>query len=111
MFQHNNDRISRKEERKREEEESIHPPNQPPRNPIRSDILPKRIDQTPIMLQTKNPIQTNPRSKKENTQYPIRLHPPSKASPPTNLPIFSSSTSSNTLELRISHILVAVFPI
>jgi hypothetical protein len=44
-------------------------------------------------------------------QYPILLQPPSKASPPTNFPIFTSSTSSNTLELRISHILVAVFPI
>ena len=43
-------------------------------------------------------------------QYPIRLIPPTKASPRTIFTILSSSTSSNTLELRTSHIFVAVLP-
>ena len=43
-------------------------------------------------------------------QYPIRLIPPTRASPRTIFTIFSSSTSSNTLELRTSHIFVAVLP-
>jgi hypothetical protein len=43
-------------------------------------------------------------------QYPIRFIPPTSASPLTIFTILSSSTSSNTLELRTSHIFVAVLP-
>jgi hypothetical protein len=44
-------------------------------------------------------------------QYPIRFIPPTSASPLTIFTILSSSTSSNTVELRTSHIFVAVLPI
>jgi hypothetical protein len=87
-----------------------HPPSKPkPTQAVPTAFI--RDERTPITLPKKKSKPERSQKQKKPNQYPIRLHPPSKASPPTNLPIFSSSTSSNALELKISHILVAVFPI
>ena len=104
------DRTSRTNKKAKKKRERIYPnpPNREncdPRSPH-----PQRLTESSACSRQKTQA---PRKKETDTnnQYPILLHPPSSASPPTNLPIFPSSTSSNTLELRISHILVAVFPI